>query len=400
MRILTISNVVPYPPHSGLQLRTLHLLERVARVHTVTLCCHAWSATDEANARELTNRGIRTFTGHLGHQIDLSKIVAAARLLITGRPPELALYRSPELARIVRELVRDEPFDILQIEESILAHYADLLPARSRTSKLLIFHDLHSVQAARAAGLEHALGMRMWRHLNGFCMRFYEPRIVRRFEKCVTVTEHDRQLLLAAGSLPNIDVVPNGVDTVELQPLAAADSPPAILFVGSMFYKPCEDGAIWLVREVLPLVRREFPAIDVWIVGKRPGPRVQQLAAEHVFVTGEVEDVTSYYQRATIALAPLRAGSGSRLKILEAMALGRPVVSTSIGAEGLHLEPERHLLVADSARDFAAAVVRLIKSPDVRRSLAEAAREFVEARYNWEMIAARQLQIYQEMTAT
>jgi len=399
MRILTISNVVPYPPRSGLQLRTLHILERVARVHTVTLCCHAWSDTDEANARELTSRGIRTFTGRLGPHIDLPKIAAAARLLITGRPPELALYRSPELARIVHHLVRDEPFDILQVEESILAHYLDLLPDGCPTRRLLIFHDVHFAQAARAAGLEQAVGMRLWRHLNGFCMRLYEPRIVRRFEKCATVTEHDRQLLLAIGSPPNIEVVPNGVDTAALQPLAAADLPPAMLFVGSMFYKPCEDGAIWLVREILPLVRRQFPAIDVWIVGKKPGPRVQELAAEHIFVTGEVEDVTPYYQRATIALAPLRAGSGSRLKILEAMALGRPVVSTSIGAEGLHLEPERHLLVADSAWDFAAAVVRLIKSPDVRRSLAEAAREFVEARYNWEMIAARQLQIYQEMTA-
>jgi sugar transferase (PEP-CTERM/EpsH1 system associated) len=398
MRILTISNVVPYPPHSGLQLRTLNILERVAQVHNVTLCCHAWSDSDEANARELTHRGIRTFTCRLGHHIDLPKIAAAARLLITGKPPELALYRSPELVRIVRELLRDEPFDICQIEESILAHYADLLHARC--PKLLIFHDLHFVQAARAARLEHAVGMRLWRRLNGFCMRFYEPRIVTRFEKCVTVTEHDRQLLIATGCRPNIEVVPNGVDTARLQPLAASDSPPALLFVGSMFYTPCEDGAIWLVREILPLVNRRFPAIDVWIVGKKPGPGVEELAGKHIFVTGEVEDVTPYYQRATIAVAPLRAGSGSRLKILEAMALGRPIVSTSLGAEGLQLEPERHLLTADSTEDFAAAVIRLIESPDAGRALANAAREFVEARYNWEMIAARQLQIYREMTST
>jgi len=192
----------------------------------------------------------------------------------------------------------------------------------------------------------------------------------------------------------------NGVDTARLQPLAASDSPPALLFVGSMFYTPCEDGAIWLVREILPLVNRRFPAIDVWIVGKKPGPGVEELAGKHIFVTGEVEDVTSYYQRATIAVAPLRAGSGSRLKILEAMALGRPIVSTSLGAEGLQLEPERHLLTADSTEDFAAAVIRLIESPDAGRALANAAREFVEARYNWEMIAARQLQIYREMTST
>jgi glycosyltransferase involved in cell wall biosynthesis len=398
MRILVISNVVPYPAHSGIQLRILRILERVARVHQVTLCCHAWSAADQEGAHQLSKRGIRTFTGRMGPQIDLRKIIGAAGFGITGRPPELALYRSPDLTRILRELLRDEEFDILQVEETILAHYADLLPRGSSTKRLLTFHDLHFVQAARAAPLEHSAGMRLWRHFNSFCMRFYEPRVVRHFERCATVTEHDRQLLQPAGPRRSIAVVPNGVDTTALRPLTDASTPSAIVFVGSMFYKPCEDGALWLVREILPLVRRQFPEIDVWIVGKGPGPRVKALAGEHVFVTGEVEDVVPYYQRAAIALAPLRAGSGSRLKILEAMALGRPVVATSIGAEGLEAEPERHLLIADGAKDFAAAVVRLLQSPDLCHSLATASREFVEARYNWEMIAACQLRIYREMT--
>jgi glycosyltransferase involved in cell wall biosynthesis len=397
MRILVISNVVPYPPHGGSQLRILRILERVAAVHQVSLCCHAWSTADEVSARRLTKLGIRTFTGRLGPQIDLPKIAAAARFGIAGRPPELALYRSPELTKVVRGLLRAEAFDILQVEETVLAHYVDLLPPDSPTKTLLTFHDIHFRQAARVAALEKSPGMCLWRHFNSLCMRCYEPRIARQFERCVTVTEQDRRLLLSAHSRLNIDVVPNGVDTLRLQPLAEADLAPAILFVGSMFYKPCEDGAIWLVREILPLVRRQVPGVHAWIVGKGPGRRVQELAGEHVFVTSEVENLTPYYQRAAVVVAPLRAGSGSRLKILEAMALARPVVSTTIGSEGLDVEAGRHLLVADGAEAFAAAITHLLHSRDLRRSLSAAARAFVEARYNWDMSAAHQLRIYQEM---
>ena len=162
---------------------------------------------------------------------------------------------------------------------------------------------------------------------------------------------------------------------------------------------PCQDAAIWLVRRILPLVRRRLPGVGVSIVGRDPGSAVRALRGDGVEVTGSVPDVVPYYRGATIAVAPLRAGGGSRLKILEAMALGRAVVSTRIGAEGLAVEDGKHLLLADTEEDFAHAVSRLLEDEAARARLAAAARALVVERYDWETIAAGQRRLYAELTA-
>ena len=227
MRILVLSNVVPYPPHSGLQLRILRIFERVARRHEVTLACHVRSAAEEAQARELDKVGIRTLTGRLKPGIDWTKIAWAVRFGITARPPELALYRSSELAAGLRELLRKEVFDILQVEEPLLAPYTDFLPNGSATRRILSFADLHWIQDARAARLESSPGMRAYRRFNGLCMRLYEPKLAREFERSIVVSNHDRGLLLEAAPGLHVDVVPNGVDTAALRPLEEHDGPPA-----------------------------------------------------------------------------------------------------------------------------------------------------------------------------
>jgi glycosyltransferase involved in cell wall biosynthesis len=191
-----------------------------------------------------------------------------------------------------------------------------------------------------------------------------------------------------------VDVIPNGVDTHALRPLPPAEGPPALVFVGSMMYRPCVDAAVWLVREILPLVRRTHPDVAVWIVGRGPVPEVTALAGNGVFVTGEVEDVAPYYRRATLAVAPLRAGGGTRLKILEAMALGRVVVSTTVGAEGLRVDDDTHLAIADDAQSLANAIVALLNDHDHRDRLARAARALVEAEYDWDRIGASHLALY------
>lgn len=345
----------------------------------------------------MTGAGIPTLTARLRPDVGWHTMWRAAGFGITGRPPELALYRSPEMVVILRRLLRSQPHDIIQVEETILTHYLDVLPLPPSSKKVLTYHNVHFVQGARAAALEQNTGMRFWRRFNSLFMRYYEPRIAGRFDRRVTVTDHDRKLLLRASPGLAFDVVPNGVDTRSLAPMPFSDGPAALVFVGSMAYKPCEDAAVWLVRKILPLVRQQLGEVQVWIVGRDPGRRVKELAGDGVFVTGEVADVIPFYARATVAVAPLRAGSGSRLKILEAMALGRPLVSTSIGAEGLEVKNGTHLLVADEPADFAAAIVKLICDEDLRNALAVAARGLVELRHGWDDRAEELLQIYDEM---
>lgn len=394
MRLLVVANIVPYPPHGGVHQRIFHLLERVANRHDVTLACHAWCDEDRRNAEWLTRNGIRTVTAPLRPANWRHTVPALCGALGAGQPPEVVQYQTPEL----HALIARERFDLVQVEETILAPYAWSLPHDAKTKTLLTFHNVHFVQAMRIAQVEKNLPLRLWRSTNAAMMRRYEPAIAARFDRSITVSEVDRDLLLGEAPDLRIDVLANGVDTSRpLLPEPPSDG--AIVFVGTLNYRPCIDAVEWLVSEILPILRARRPDLALWIVGKNPTAEVQALAGKGVYVTGEVEAVEPYYRRAAVAVVPLRAGGGSRLKILEAMALGRPVVSTTIGAEGLALTDGQDILLADDPQAFAAAVDRLMCERQAWRSLVGNGRRFVEQRHSWDALAETQLAIYDEVLA-
>ena len=392
MRLLVLSNIVPYPPYGGVHLRVFNILKRIAGRHEVTLGCHSWSPEDLEGADWLTRNGIRTVTGPLAAG-NWRHAGPAVRAVIAGLPPELVQYQTPEL----HALIARERFDVLQVEETMLTPYASSLPEGGATKTVLVLHNVQFLQAQRIARIETSLGGRLWRNANAGMMRRYEPAIAAKFDRIVAVSDADRAVLQGVAPGLAIDVIPNGVDTRLLQPLPEPDGKPALVFVGSLNYRPCADAVIWFVETVFPTLRQRYPGLELWLVGNQPPPAVEALADEGVFVTGRVDDVTPYYQRATVAIVPLRAGGGSRLKILEAMALGRPVVSTTIGAEGIEAAPGRDILLADDADAFASAVSRLIDERALWRSIAANARRFVEDHHEWDLIAERQLGIYDEL---
>jgi len=374
-------------------LRVFNVLKRIAGRHEVTLGCHSWSDEDQEGASWLTRNGIRTVTGRLTAANWRHAAPALGSAIFAGRPPELVQYQTPEL----HALIAQEHFDVLQVEETILTPYAASLPKGADTKKVLVFHNVHFVQAKRIARIETMRGLQVWRDANAAMMRRYEPAIAAEFDRVVAVSDVDRSILLDVAPQLTIDVLPNGVDTKALRPLPEPTSRRSLVFVGTLNYRPCGDAVLWLTREVLPKLRQRFADIDLWIVGKEPPPEVEALASEGVYVTGRVEDVAPYYERATVAVVPLRAGGGSRLKILEAMALGRPVVSTSVGAEGLEVTHGHDILLADDAESFAAAIMQLIDQKETWRTIAGNARRFVEERHDWDRITEKQLEIYDEL---
>jgi glycosyltransferase involved in cell wall biosynthesis len=185
-----------------------------------------------------------------------------------------------------------------------------------------------------------------------------------------------------------VHVVPTGVDTAYFAPRTAVVRPRHLVFTGSMDWLPNEDGVQHFVRDVLPLVRRAEPSTTLSIVGRAPTPAVQRLADEYgVQVTGRVDDVRPYMAEAAVYVVPLRIGGGTRLKIFEAMAMGKAIVSTTIGAEGLPVDPGLHLAIADDAPSFARAVIHLLQNQTERARLGDAARHLVLERYDWAAVA-------------
>ncbi len=390
MRILNITNQVPFPVTSGNPLRTYNILRRFARDHEVYLA--AFCASEEqsegvAHLLEFCQEVVTVKDKSLKEVLHFAK---GMKSMLRGEPPELRLTFSEELAREIARLADRVDFDAVLIEHGFMGMYLEALPARLRERAVWILHDIDFDKFKRIALIEKDAIAKARASIHARMMRRWQPDFAARFSFCVTMSEADRQLLLAANSSLRVEVSPNGVDTDHYRPLPDESSSTEILFVGNMGYQPNSDAAVYFCNQVLPLVRNEVANAKLWIVGISPGASVKQLEGDGVFVTGSVPDVVPYYKSSKVCVVPLRAGSGTRLKILEAMALGRAVVSTSIGCEGLGVVDEEHILIADDAKRFAEQVVRLLTDSELRTRMAAKAREFVVASYDWDIIA-RQL---------
>jgi glycosyltransferase involved in cell wall biosynthesis len=219
----------------------------------------------------------------------------------------------------------------------------------------------------------------------------FEGRTLARFDRVLAVSEADRDMferLYPSALRHPARVIPTGVDTSFFTAVPSAGDSRTLVFTGSMDWLPNEDAMTWFCRDILPDVRAREPNTSLVIVGRAPTPAVQRLAGDSgITVTGRVEDVRPYVNDSAVYVVPLRIGGGTRLKIFEAMAMGKAVVSTTVGAEGLPVTPGRDVLIADEPRQFADAIVALLRNVDLRRALERTARALVVERYDWSAVA-------------
>jgi len=299
----------------------------------------------------------------------------------------------------VREITRNQHFDIIQIDQSPIAHYVEFIDKSNYdAARLISLYDVGAAQFSRISKIESNFQNRFWTWFDSLFLRHWESTYVdRHFDKCIVVSEIDRAALRQSN--PNLDpiIVPNGVDTTQHNLLPEPATCNKIIFVGNMRYLPNVDGANFFCKEIFPLIKRKVPEAKLLLVGSTPIDAVRSLASENILVTGYVESVIPYYQESAISIVPLRAGSGTRLKILESMALGRPVVSTTLGCEGLTVSHAENILIADTPTDFAAHIIQLLHDPKMRQHLITNARQLVETSYDWYAIANKMLHIYEEL---
>lgn len=400
MRVLVITDYLPYPPVAGDRLRVYNLVRRIAERAEVSLAAPLRPEDDPDAVRHLHEICYAVFTGWLPRRAPLEHLPGVLRYAAADKPPELLFQDSPELRDSVARAAIQNPFDVLHVEPSRMATYLEASAEFQRSARVLVFHNFAPQQLERQWRLEDSLVGKARSWLNWRWMRTWEPNYASRFDRCVTVSEPDRRLLLAANPNLKVDVVPNGVDTRTLQPLPEGGDPPTLLFVGTMDYAPNRDAALLLVERILPLVRRTVPEARAYIVGANPPPELERYRGNGVEVTGRVAELEPYYRAAAATVVPLRAGGGTRLKILESMAFGRPVVSTCVGCEGLDVVNGEHLLVADEVERFAEHTVRLLRNAGLRHRLAGNARRLVETKYDWDGISEGMMQVYERALET
>jgi len=438
MRVLFLAPKECWPPTTGAMLRNYHLAREVARAARVTYLSfndepattggpHA-AANDAPNSRddEEANASPARWCEQVvamprGRGYTLANLARGA----LGRTPVTVLnYTTREMARELGLVLAASDFDVVQVESIHLAAYLPVIrAARSRPAVLLDWHNVESEIMSRYAERSPNVLRRAYAKRTARQLASLEARAVREFDAHLTVSDRDRDQLLSLVPGARVETVENGVDSAHFTDekierahaewlaksgVAAGDGVAQskeatrrrVVFVGSMDYHANIDAVVHFARETWPRLAARLPGLVFSIVGRSPSQEVRELASlPGVEVTGTVEDVRPFYRDALASLVPLRVGGGSRLKILEAMAAGVPVVSTRLGAEGIEARDGVDILLAETAEEFCESAASLDADDERRRSLAAAGRELVRARYDWSSLGASLLRVYESVNA-
>ncbi|MEO6457350.1 MAG: glycosyltransferase [Chloroflexia bacterium] len=395
MRVLVVSPYLPYPPNHGGKIRVFELLRRVARRHDVTLATLLEAEEEQAHVRVLEELGLRVLSAY--KQPVRNSIAAKAQRFFDPRPRSVSEYDSQELRTLIGAFVQEYPPDIIQCEQVVVAHYASLYSAIPR---LLVEQNIEYQLLLEIARARPQMISRLAGRLDAWKARRFEQHAWKNFTGYATMSEHDRAVLLRHAPAAQVYVVPNGVDTDYFRPTNEACEPETLIITGNFGYYPNLDGITWFLSDILPGIRAEHPGVELRIVGQGNAALEQRVGRpDGVILTGWVEDVRPYVARSVAFVAPLRIGGGTRLKILEAMAQGIPVISTGIGCQGLDVVDGEHLLVADTPERFTLATSRLLRDSTLRQRLKSNALRLVVERYDWERIVEKLETVYADLVA-
>jgi sugar transferase (PEP-CTERM/EpsH1 system associated) len=378
-----LAHRIPYPPETGDKVRAFHIARHLARRHEVTLAF----LVDDPNDLP----GVEVLTAEIG-QIEFAilwkpwGLVKGIASLASGGPATLPYFGSRKLRRRITRRLAGAAYDLIYVSSSSMAPYA---ATHTRIPVVMDFVDVDSDKWTQYS--EKSRPPLAWLYrTEGMRLRRYEGQVARWARLCILATVAEEALLKSFAPWAATAVIPNGVDLARFVPVAERASQPTLIFTGAMDYFPNVDAVTHFCRDIYPAVRRVVPAARFLIVGLNPAPGVLRLAElPGVTVTGAVLDVRPYYQQAAVCVAPLRIARGVQNKVLQAMAMGLPVVATRRASEGIDARHDHEIVVEDDAEAFGLRVIDLLRSPGKRQTLGERGRAFVEQHHSWRACLAR-----------
>ncbi len=399
MRLLFLAPQLPYPPHQGTAIRNWGLISHLAARHAITLVAFGASLPPA----ELTAACRAVIAVPPPQRSRWQRLLALA----SGQPDLAGRLWSPEYAAALRRVLVDHSFDLIQVEGLELAPY--LAMVRAMAPAVPVVYDAHNAEHVlqRRAALVDARHPARWPRalysaLQVPRLRRWEAITCRRADQVTCVSAEDAAALRRLAPRRDPVVVANGIDLADYPHALAVEDQGSerLVFSGKMDYRPNVDAALWFAGAILPRIRAARPGVTFTVVGQQPDARLHRLDGRGgVRVTGAVPDTRPYIAEAGVYVAPLRMGGGTRFKLLEAMALGRPIVSTRLGAEGFAVQSGREVQLADDAASFARAVLDLLADPQRRATLGAAGRAFVQAEYDWAAIVPRLEELYAALGA-
>ncbi len=369
---------MPFPPNRGGKIRPFNMVRHLSKNHSVTVASLAHSEQELRDGAGLSQYCAGVIVEVLPSS---TRWIQACRMLFTNKPSSVASFWSSRLyERVQKERTRTK-FDVVFVHCAFVAQYVSEPRGEFR---VLDFGDLDSekwFEYSRWKRFPISAGY----GLEALKLRKYEKQIAGQFDRCTVTTSGELDIFKTLGASTSCQVIPNGVDTEYFHPRPGQvlDSP-VVAFIGRMDYFPNVDGVLYFVRRILPLIRQRVPGVELRIIGSDPTPDIRRLArTPGIVVTGHVTDVRPYLIDAAVSVAPLRIARGTQNKILEAMAMGIPVVATPEAAKGIQATPGRHLLVGDGADGFADQVVKILHDSELRQDLAASGRRRIENAHVW-----------------
>lgn len=392
--VLMLTPYLPYPPVSGGRMRTYSLIKRLAENHNITLVC--FGRPDE---RTFDLTPMEPFCELVVVDRDASPSTAQAALmtLTSIKPITMRLYQTPAMQTVLADLIATRHFDVVHVESFYMLQN---LPADHGLPVLLSEPAIEHVAWWRHAKVAQPIYQRPGIALEALKMRIFGPRAWRAADVVGTMSVIDAEIITQTGAATT--PAPNGVDVTYFRPPpeVADRAPSRAIFMGDYKYFPNTDGVLYFVRDIMPLIRQQIPGFELTLLGKDPAPEILALSddpANGMMATGLVDDTRPYLHGATVFVCPLRSGSGTRFKLMEALACGLPVVSTSVGCEGLNALDGEHMLVADTPQAFADAVIKIINNSALATQLAAQGRQWVVENHAWEHSATLVAAAYKQL---
>jgi polysaccharide biosynthesis protein PslH len=408
VKILLLTQILPYPPDAGPKVKTWHVLRYlVKRGHQVTLVSFV-RAEEQQYIQDIERLGITFYPV----PIKRSRVMDAYYLLrsqITGRPFLIERDDLPVFRQTVNRLLKQQDFDAVHADQLTMTQFAH--PEKQQLGGTARIFDAHNATWSIFKRMQEnaSFFLKPILKLEAERIRRYEGQVVHNFEHTLVVTQPDHQLLVQAcnGSIGlhslegKISVIPIAVDTQQLQPVERALGSTNIVTLGTLHYPPNADGIRWFLQEVYPLIKRSNPNVTLTVIGKNPPADFIQAARQDpsINVTGYAADLEPYLKQAALMVVPVRAGSGMRVRILEAFSRAMPVVTTTIGLEGIDARPGEAVLVADTPAAFAEQVTRLIADPALQSSLAQNGLRLAQNKYDWQVVLQELDRLYSDISA-
>jgi len=404
VRILFVTPNLPYPPHQGGAIRIYGFLKELHKAgHEITLLSFIGEDTPLTPDNPLTAICQHILTIPTPSHSLSKRLMTIA---FTNKADIANRLYDAKMEQAFLDQLAHHSYDLIQIEGIEVGSY--LLTAKNRFPHIPIVYDAHNAEtdlqrffAEVAFNHIKQLPSALYSQIQSRRIERFERELITKADKVVSVSEEDQVILKRLSNMANVEVVPNGIFTADYEPTTSAThlelKPNALVFTGKMDYRPNIDAVVWFVDEVLPLIER-YTHVHFYIVGQKPHARLETLRNHpNVTLTGWVPEILPYLLQSSLYVAPLRIGSGTRLKLLEAMAAKCAIVATPTAASGLGSQISNYLTLADKPQEFANSVLELLQDPNRRQIMGSKAQEYVHQYYDWSVIAPRLLQVYAQL---